>query len=227
VIRAVLEGRRGDRWSDQYNRRFVARRRLVKDVWSNLRLGWMARAVPEATYLLVLRHPCATVLSQMRSGWEWHVSPEVFLDQPALVEGPLAAHLDLVRGARPGLEQHVVAWCVDMLVALGEIGGSAVHVAFYEHLVTRPAEELGALFAAAGRELAAAALARAGTPSALTRVGTPGQDPVARWTSAMPRRDAERAIELVEAFGLGGLYGLDPMPVPRDGRSAPGLVRSS
>src|SRR5205823_2027901 len=36
----ILLGKRGNRWTGQYNLRILSRRRLIKDIHSNLRLGW-------------------------------------------------------------------------------------------------------------------------------------------------------------------------------------------
>ncbi|MDP8949818.1 MAG: hypothetical protein M3N00_06185, partial [Actinomycetota bacterium] len=46
AAREVLTGRIRSPWTDRFNRKFVARRRLIKDIRANLLLGWMRENFP-------------------------------------------------------------------------------------------------------------------------------------------------------------------------------------
>jgi hypothetical protein len=213
----ILRGKLHDAWIDGHNRRVLARGRLVKDVWSNLRLGWLRARFPSTPIVLLVRHPCATIGSQARTGWDWHVEPATFLRQAALMERHLAGLEDVVAAAATDLERAVLGWCVDTFVPLRELRPGDAHVVFYERLVTEPVTELRSLFDYLRRD-APRSVDALSTPSALSLGGPAGTTPstpadrVGSWTSSLSAEDVARAMELVERFGLGRLYGADPMP---------------
>ena len=70
TIDRVFEGRLRHHWTDQQNRRIFADRLLIKDVRSNLMLGWLQKRYPSTKFIL-LHHrkmsssnrPCAWRIS--------------------------------------------------------------------------------------------------------------------------------------------------------------------
>jgi hypothetical protein len=219
AVEEVVAGRVRSTWVDQYNARLVARRRLIKDVWANLLLGYLADRHPELGIVLVLRHPVAVVRSQLAlSRWDWYVDPGQLLGQERLMADHLEPFRPLLEGARPGPEQHAATWCAENLVPLRQLGPGRAHVLFYEHLVARPEEELGRL--AAYLSLAADRFGpAAGRPSRLARTDSAvvtGGDAVTGWTATVSPDELAVVLRMVEGFGLGDLYSADPLPlVPR------------
>src|SRR5829696_6063462 len=55
--RLALTGGLRDPWTDRFNGRIVARRRLIKDIRANLLLGWIRANFPGMPIILLLRHP--------------------------------------------------------------------------------------------------------------------------------------------------------------------------
>jgi hypothetical protein len=219
----VVDGHVRTAWIDQYNRQMIARRRLVKDVWSNLRLGWLRAAFPSLRTILVVRHPCPTVVSQLASGWNWYADPPTFLGQPALLRRHLEPFADTIASSADDLERHVNAWCVDTLVPMRELASGGVHVVFYEHLLARPEEELSSLFAFLGRSARPDVLRLALDPSATSgphSAVVTGGDALASWIGKVPAEDVRRTIAILERFGLDRLYGPEPMPRMRSGSDA-------
>src|SRR3712207_3533233 len=49
AARKILAGKIRSPWTDRFNRKFVARRRLIKDIRANLLLGWMRGRSEEHT----------------------------------------------------------------------------------------------------------------------------------------------------------------------------------
>jgi hypothetical protein len=209
-IERVLTGRVRSGWTDQHNTRLVSTRRLVKDPWSNLFLGWIADRFPEVPIVLVLRHPCAVVHSQLAMGaWKWHVDLDDVLSQPDLVEDVLEPYLEVVRAAGTDFERHVALWCIENLVALRQLEGKRAFVVTYEDLCLRPAPVLGGLFGFLGRPLDDADLPRLDRPSALSRKDSAiatGASLVDGWRAHVDPATVRRADEMLEAFGLDGLY---------------------
>ena len=105
--RLALTGGLRDPWTDRFNRRIVARRRLIKDIRANLLLGWMRANFPGMPIIILLRHPCAVVASRLALGWRDNLSET--MEQRELVEDfllPMEAEIRagvLEQGAHLGL----------------------------------------------------------------------------------------------------------------------------
>ncbi|HEU4848388.1 MAG TPA: hypothetical protein VFT03_09325 [Rubrobacteraceae bacterium] len=82
--RTILTGGLRSLWTDRFNEKLVARRRLIKDIRANLLLGWMRANFPGMPIVLLLRHPCAVVASQLALGWRDVLSET--MEQEELVE---------------------------------------------------------------------------------------------------------------------------------------------
>jgi len=218
-IDQILAGRIRDAWTDQHNTRLIANRRLVKDPWSSLMLGWMSRRYPEMPVVLVIRHPCAVVASQLAMGaWKWHVDLEDVLSQRTLIEDHLAPHLDVIRAAETVFERHVVLWCIENLVALSQLEGRRAHIVFYEELCLDPIPQLERLFAFVGAPFDSADAPDMLRPSALTRTDSAiatGEGLVDGWRRHVNPRESRRTASLLAAFGLDTLYAEGPVPVRR------------
>jgi Sulfotransferase family len=219
AARAVLSGEVRSRWTDQFNRSVFPERRLVKDVWSNLMLGWLHRHVPEVPVVFLLRHPCAVVSSQVRlAAWGWEVDVAGLLAQHDLVRDHLSdAICDELSVSRTPFDRHLATWCVETLVPLRQFAPGDVFVAFYERLCTEPEAELRRLFRFLGRSFDGRVMDRLATPSAAARPdsadGTATFSPDA-WVRRVDRDRLRTAMATVRRSGLGHLYGEDPMPLP-------------
>jgi Sulfotransferase family len=228
----ILAGRVRGRWPDQLNRAVLPRRRLVKDVWANLILGWLHRRFPEVPLVLVLRHPCAVVSSQLAlAGWGWGIEPPGLpglLGQQSLVRDHLERYRDILAAASSPFQRHLVTWCVENLVPLRQLGPGQAHVVLYERLCAEPAEEVRRLLAFLGRTDDDRVLARLGRPSVGSREHSAivsGARLVDAWVPRVERADLEWAVEVLRRFGLDEVYGADPMPAVRDGDQALAAVR--
>jgi hypothetical protein len=212
TVEGMLTGRIRGRWVDQYNRKAVARRRLVKDVWANLTLGWVQARHPDTKIILVLRHPLAVAESQLATGWEWWTDPATLWSQPALVEDHLGPWRAVFDGLTDPLRRHVATWCVENAVPLCQLAPDNVYVACYEHLAAAPERELPPLFAFAGVRWDDRALAAVARPSSVARDGKASLEhastELVRWTA-----------DTLAAFGLDRVYGEGPEPLVRDARA--------
>jgi len=216
AVEAVMTGRIRDPWTDQYNLRLVATRRLVKEVWQNLLLGWVRQEYPEVRIALILRHPCAVADSQVQTGWDWRVDPGSFLSQPDLMDDHLEPYRVLLSSTEDPFERHLLTWCVENLVPLRQLAPATAYLAFYEHLRTDPWRELPPLFGFCGRPWDPSVIDRLAKPSALARSDwSPGEghSPVGAWRSRVSPERMARAADLLATFGLDRLYDVrDPMP---------------
>ena len=95
--RTILSGDLRSRWPDHLQRRFVSRRRLIKEVRANLMLGWMRANFPEMSMILLLRHPCAVANSRTHLRRRWKPSLDDFLSQRDLVDDFLQPFVEEMR----------------------------------------------------------------------------------------------------------------------------------
>jgi hypothetical protein len=209
----VVSGEVRGLWTDRFHRRFLARKRLIKDIRANLFLGWLSRSFPEMPIVFILRHPCAVALSKTKLGWSSRL--EEFLEQPGLVRDFLDPVAEEMRAATTEFERHVFAWCVETLVPLTHLDPGRAHLVFYENLCEAPEAELRGLydyFGAGFRDVPVETLLR---PSDLARSGSAvlsGRDPVRSWREELGEREVRRAFEILGYFGLDRIYGASPMP---------------
>jgi hypothetical protein len=209
--RLVLTGELRDPWTDRFHKRFVARRRLIKDIRANLLLGWMRANFPGMPIILLLRHPCAVVASRLALGWKDNLSET--MEQEELVEDFLLPMETEIRAASDDFERHIFLWCIDNYVPLKQFEPGQIHLAFYENLLVNPERELRSPFAFLGEDLDDRVYGKLRRPSPLSRRNTtvPSVD---GWRSHTSPRRLERAIEILNLFGLDRLYGEGAMPDP-------------
>jgi Sulfotransferase family len=229
----VLDGRFHDARTDQYNRRLVSRRRLVKEVTSNLFIRWLASSFPGLPIILLLRHPMPTVRSRAYEYFQAEAIGRRLIDmdpagrtrdylrlifgQTDLVKDHLEPMRDVLESAQTVWEQRIAVWCVQNHVPLRQFQPGTIHLAFYENFCVDPQSELRRLFGFLGRPVDDAALARIRIPSQSMQHGGITQMPdgwevVSRWRKKVNDEEMESALRILRAFGLDTVYGSEPMP---------------
>jgi hypothetical protein len=230
VAGRVMTGRIRGQWTDQMNRKLVARRRVVKDVWANLLLGWIHEHFPQIPIVLILRHPCAVVSSQLLLlDWEWQVDVEALLGQPDLVQDHLRPYVEAMVAASTPYERHLVTWCVENLVPLRQFQPGQIHLVFYEQLCAEPLREADRLFRFLGKRIDHRILPMMSRPSRASRGHSAvisGQGAVDAWVSRVSRHDLDGAVRTLGLFGLEHVYGMDPVPNTADPESLLGRYGS-
>jgi hypothetical protein len=209
--RLALTGGLRDPWTDRFNGRIVARRRLIKDIRANLLLGWMRAHFPGMPIILLLRHPCAVVASRLALGWRDNLSET--MEQRELVEDFLLPMEAEIRAANDDFERHLFLWCIDNYVPLKQFGPQDVHLTFYENLLARPEAELQALFSFLGEDFDDRVYRRLSRPSPMSRKNTPCPS-TEGWRIRVSAHQLERTMEILRLFGLDHLYGEGTMPDP-------------
>jgi hypothetical protein len=219
--KTVLTGELRSLWTDRFNKKFVARRRLIKDVRANLLLGWMRANFPGMPIVLFLRHPCGVVASRLALGWRDVLSET--MEQEELVEDFLLPMEAEIRAARGGFERHLFSWCVENYVPLRQFGPGEIHLAFYEDFLVRPDQELRRLFAFLDEGFDGRAYRTLERPSPLSRY--PEIPSVDAWRRCVTDRQTERAVEILGRFGLDRVYGEGAMPDPSGAHALMGAAR--
>ena len=207
--RLALTGALRSTWTDRFNTRLVARRRLIKDIRANLLLGWMRANFPGMPIVLMLRHPCAVVASRLALGWRDNL--EETMEQEDLVEDFLRPVEAEIYAARDDFERHLFLWCIDNSVPLRQFARGEIHLAFYENLLVNPEDELQSLFGFLGEVPDDRVYEELGRSSPLSRRDAPSLS-VDGWRDRVSARQLVRVGEILALFGLDRVYGEDPMP---------------
>ena len=219
----IFEGRIRNRWIDAQNRRVFARRRLIKDVRSLMMIGWIRTHFPEMPIVLLLRHPCAVLNSLLKLRWKSNAS-SLILAQPALMEDHLGRFRADVEAVSDAVDDHLLAWCANYYVALRQLAGQRVHVAFYERFVAEPQLEIERLFAFLGRPFDDRIFKRMMVPSIQARVArygcssavVTGGSLLDDWRKHITPQQIGRTLAMLKRFGLDSIYGAESMPLVKD-----------
>jgi hypothetical protein len=204
--RTILTGDLRNLWADRFNRRLVARRRLIKDIRANLLLGWMRANFPGMPMILVLRHPCAVAASRTALGWRDNLSDT--MEQEDLVEDFLLPVEAEIRAARDAFERHVFSWCIENYVPLRQFAPGEIQLSFYESFLAHPEEEIPRLFTFIGEDFDERVYRALRRPSALDA-----------WRRRVSGSRLERTLEILALFGLDRIYGEGAMPDPSGARA--------
>jgi len=219
--RAILSGRLRSSWTDRFNRKVVARRRLIKDIRANLLLGWMRENFPDLPIVLLLRHPCAVATSRLALGWGDHLSET--MQQEELVEDFLLPFEAEIKAARGPFERHLFSWCIENYVPLRQFGPGEIQLSFYENLLAHPEDEFERLFAFLNQSFDYRVYRAMSRPSPLSREGE--IPPVDAWHRTVTDLQLQRAIEILGLFGLDSVYGENTMPDPSGAHALMGGAR--
>jgi Sulfotransferase domain len=215
TAREVLSGNVRGRFVDRFNKRLISSRRVIKDISSNLFLKWLHDHFPGLPIVLIMRHPCAVLRSQTKVDWEKML--DRMLRQELLVQDHLEPFVAELKGLRYAFEHHIAMWCIQNYVALRQFGPAEIHVTFYEHLCTKPEEEIRALMSYLGKPFDHRVLEAVGVASLMAHGHSAifnGKALVDSWKDELTVAEVRRAIEIVAMFGLDAIYSEDPMPCP-------------
>lgn len=190
-----------------------SRRPLVKAIYSNLMLPWLAR-VHAMQVVYIVRHPCAVVASRLRLGWPH--SLENVLAQPRLMQECLAPYENVIRDATSPTEQMAVLWCVENLIPLRNWNPSWTF-ACYEYLTDTPVEEFDRLVHALDLPYPKAARRAA---AKLSSTAGPSAGKLIPWHSHLSEAEGDRVLSICRQFDL-DFYGrsFKPLRSPIESRS--------
>lgn len=175
---------------------------IVKFVRANRLLRWMTEKFPIRTPILLIRHPCAVVASQMRHpSWSPNTSPVA--DSRFLAAYPWGS--DVLTGIKTWEEALAATWCMDYLAPLSTPKPHPWILVTYEKLVRHGEEEIQRIFNALDLEIPKSAVRGLRTPSKSVREDSSiliGEDPLADWTKCLSKEQVKCILHLVSAFGL-------------------------
>ncbi len=200
-LRRVFEGRVVNRWTCREMSLLEACRAttmIIKFVRANRLLPWMCQTFPIRSPVLLIRHPCAVIASQLNSpGW-WGMAmrPE---SPPYIANYPL---FEAALSKTQGIEEYLAAsWALDQLPPLMYEPPLPWTVVTYEELFLKPAATLAKIFQAWKLDIDLdEALSRLKKPSSVVyKSGVSGID---GWKKRLTEAQVEKILHTIEGFGL-------------------------
>lgn len=210
----ILSGKIRDPWIDQFGCKLILTRRLIKDIRANLILKWLRENFAQIRIVLLLRHPCAVANSKLKQGWNTHL--EDFLAQDDLMEDYLNPFRSDIRAATDPFEKHIFMWCIENYVPLRQLIEGDIFVIFYERFCVSPEDNCKALFGFLNRPYSPDVLSAMRQPSAVTRDHSAiltGNSLIDAWRQGITDQQVKRAVEILQLFGMHGLYGETSAPL--------------
>jgi hypothetical protein len=204
------------KWSELVGRvwRFRSRERrkdvLVKCIRANLMLDWI-QANFEARIVLLMRHPCAVVESQLRLAEHWDPYDLLakYRNDGALMAGPLNAQNRALQAEFSRPQALAAVWCIENLVPVAQAAANNYQVIFYEELLAQPDREWQRLAHALALHHVPdmSVLQKPSQQAAATwqRGGAAGEDyssGYGKWRRGLTAQDLREIASTLEAFGV-------------------------
>jgi len=203
VMQKILSGQLLTPWTLSQSRvsTFCAANILVvKFVRANMLVGWLTGNFPVRSPALIIRHPCATVASQLQKGWcpslESLLNNSFFADKTNLV--------NQLSGLQTPEEILALRWCMRYFVPLSLSDRPFVLVS-YERLVSDGQKELERLFGHWRIDLPKQAIDRLHRASNTVAVGSAiisGADRLTAWQTRLTTAQVARIFNIVSLFGI-------------------------
>ena len=202
-------------------KRIFAMKPAVKFVRANRLLPWIAYNFQARGVFFVIRHPCASIASQLETGIRGYFLPksvpltkEVVLSSlPGIKELRDSEVIRKLRSIETQEEILAAVWSIDYYIPLYYQRVFNWYTVVYESLVLDPEEELKKMFSYIGEKVPEEAYSKIETPSIMTHdrkyIGSPKQ--LVKWKEKLSERQIKNILKVVHWFGL-DFYTEDPEP---------------
>jgi len=176
------------------NKRFI-----IKFVRGNGVVGYLRRQFDIPKPLVIIRHPCAVVASQLRMGqWEDHphIDPDLLKRKPELGE--------IIDYKASLAERLAMTWCGDVLAA--KENALDLNIVYYEDVVVNGAETLREAFESWGCESLPQSLYQViGRPSSTTHEWAnldSVEGKLGRWKEELDEKTVKNILHITHYLGI-------------------------
>jgi hypothetical protein len=183
-----------------------ARFLVVKFVRATRLLPWLCRNFQVRAPMLLMRHPCAVVASQVRSDTDWQRPPRPII--PPFLDG--LPHLrKTIEGLSTREEFLAAEWAMDYLPCLMTPAPHPWQLVSYEGLVRHSQVTIEKLFARWNEPVPPGVNRNINVPSSMTwKSGISGLE---GWRKQLDRGQVRRILDVVHQFGM-TFYDENPEP---------------
>lgn len=195
---------------------------LVKDIFSNLLIGWVHNNMPSVKKIMIVRNPFSVALSKQRyQHWDWMTNPRQFLQQDYLVADYLDPYIDLIQEQnRSFINNQILIWSILHYVPFQQLNKQDVYVLFYEDLFRDPISEISKLSKHfinleynKNIEKSLEKLIKKPTRTQGFEYSTlSSSSPLDVWKNELSSKEIDSGIKILEKFGLNTIYGDSSVP---------------
>jgi len=185
---------REEKWPD--GEAYKSKRLIIKFVRANRLLPWICHRFEVPAPILLLRHSCAVIASQLNYGWKNATRPD---SPPYLDEYP---RFQTALAEVEGCEEFLAAtWALDQLSVLREQTPHPWIIVTYEELILHPERTLLRIVANWNIDIDIdEALSRLKKPSSV--VSKSGISGINGWKNVLSDKQVSRVLSTVNSFGL-------------------------
>jgi len=208
----IISGEVHSKWIDTENTTMFPKRRLIKDIRTNLYLKWIHNNFPEMKIVLLLRHPCAVVASWLAADFgDGKRGRDRLLADNSFVNDMDTRILDEYSNAESTFERLVFFWCISYWMPFRQFKEDEIHLVFYENLIVDPTGELESLFSFLDYDYSEEkALDVLTKPSSTTNKDKShfrkGEVKINGWKNKFSSDEIDRAYEIMSLFGMETLF---------------------
>ena len=198
-LKRVFEGKIINDWTARemlFWEAYKSKRLIIKFVRANRLLPWICHRFEVPAPILLLRHPCAVIASQLNYGWKNATRPEI----PGYLEQ--YPRFRTILSEAKGDEEYLAAlWALDQLPALSQQTPHPWIIVTYEELLLRTEATLLSIFDKWNIKIDMDdALSRIKRPSSV--VSASGISGINGWKNTLTVKQASKVLSTVHSFGL-------------------------
>ena len=218
--RHILCGKVKADWVDRFNEKAFSNKRLIKSIRANLWLRWLYLNFPDLPIIFLLRHPLAVAASKVKFGWKR--SLKSYLGQDDLKRDFLHPFYSEIKDSEEryqitgdSFENHIFSWCIKNYVPLKQFSTNEICIIFYENTCVQPELEVQKIFSYLNKQYDGQVLESIKQPSQLSRKDSSivtGGNLISSWKQHLTNQQIERAMEILNMFGLDRLYSRSKLP---------------
>jgi hypothetical protein len=199
--------------------RLFGNKLIVKAIGLNRVLPWIAKNFELRGIFFIIRHPCAVISSQLKTGYcGYHLNSSPYSDIFPTVDNVLeeASEIpgideDLIRRLKKiKTQEEILAaiWCLDNYVPLNYKKPHPWIFVVYEKIITQGANEIKQLFNKIGEEnIPKSAIKKLNIPSMLAprdelKVVKDSDKQLSKWKKYLTKKQIDRILSIVSDFGL-------------------------
>jgi hypothetical protein len=204
---------------DPFMHRLLGKKLIVKLVRGNRLLPWLSKNIQLHGIVLIIRHPCAVIVSQLKTGMCGYNSftppySDIFpkleniLKEASNINNIDQNLLKRLKHIKTLEEILAVVWCLDNYVPLSFPKPYPWQIVTYEKLVKEGKKEIIQLFNKLGvKDVPKAALKHLKIPSTLAPIREydiikKSNEQLSKWKKTLSVEQIERILNIVSDFGL-------------------------
>jgi len=219
----ILSGKIRNQWTDVNINKFFYTKRIIKDIRTNLMLGWLKNIRPNMPTILIIRSPYSVIDSYKQLGWGIEAGGKksdferIKEQEDLFVDFPVIKDICGSIGKKEYIEQLAFQWCVMNYVPLKQLSEGNYILIHYEDLLLRPENILIDIFKYLKLKVdLSQILERIERPSVTNyrniNFNTNKNKLIEKWKISLSKSEIEKINIIINKFDLNHLYDQDGHP---------------